>query len=343
MLARTPRRTPVLPTDKAVPSAAALQDILALVRPELVRMNTELVGDLRPESASLSPLLAHVGDYRGKQLRPALVFLTAKMFRGVEDTHFTCAKVVELIHTATLVHDDILDGAAVRRSEKTVNELHGNEVPVLLGDYLYSLAFHMAVSLDDPVCARQFSSAVRLVCQGEITQCLHRGDLDWDEDRYFRVISEKTASLYAAACWVGGHYAGAQKAQLQALWTFGESLGTAFQIIDDCLDLTGEETVVGKSLGTDLKLGKLTLPMIYLLSNSGNRRAQLVEMLTDPGSTRSFRELQQEFDVDACVSYALGQGQKFVERGLDALSSLPAGSARDAVAGLAEYVLERQY
>jgi octaprenyl-diphosphate synthase len=201
----------------------------------------------------------------------------------------------------------------------------------------------MAVSLDDPVCARQFSSAVRLVCQGEITQCLHRGDLDWDEDRYFQVISEKTASLYAAACWVGGHYAGADKGQLQALWTFGESLGTAFQIIDDCLDLTGEETVVGKSLGTDLKLGKLTLPMIYLLSNSGDRRAELVQMITDPRSTGSFAELQQEFDVEACVSYALGQGQKFVERGLDALSALPAGSARDAVAGLAEYVLARQY
>ena len=235
-------------------------------------MNEELAGDLRPDEASLSALVAHVAGYRGKQLRPALVFLAGKMFDGMGSAHYTCAKVVELIHTATLVHDDILDGASVRRSGATINELHGNEVPVLLGDYIYALAFRMAVSLDDPTCARVFSSAVRVVCQGEITQCLHRGDLDWDEERYFKVIREKTASLYAAACRAGGHYAGADAAQQDALWAFGEDLGVAFQIIDDCLDLTGEESVVGKSLGSDLSLGKLTLPMIHLLANSGGRR-----------------------------------------------------------------------
>lgn len=306
-------------------------------------MNAELAEDLRPEAPSLNPLLDHVARYRGKQLRPALVFLTAKMFGDAQVPHFVCAKVVELIHTATLVHDDILDGAAVRRSEATVNELHGNEVPVLLGDYIYALAFHMAVSLVDPTCARMFSAAVRVVCQGEITQCLHRGDTDWDEARYLRVISEKTASLYAAACRVGGYYAGANDAQLAALWQFGECLGSAFQIIDDCLDLTGEEAVVGKSLGTDLGLGKLTLPMIHLISNSGDRRARLVQMITDPRPGQGFAELRQEFDVDTSVSYALGQGRRFVERGVGALSELPKGQARDAIAGLAEYILRRDY
>lgn len=324
-------------------STAALQDILELVRPELSRMDEELAEDLRPGDPSLSPLLSHVAGYRGKQLRPALVFLTAKMFGEVAEAHFTCAKVVELIHTATLVHDDILDGAVVRRSKATVNELYGNEVPVLLGDYIYALAFNMAVSLDDPTCARMFSTAVRVVCQGEITQCLHRGDTGWNEERYLRVISEKTASLYGAACRVGGHYAGASQAQLEALWSFGEDLGIAFQIIDDCLDLTGEEKVVGKSLGTDLGLGKLTLPMIHLIANSGDRRERLVQMIVDPRPGQGFEELRREFDVGASVAYALGQGRRFVERAVGALSALPEGPARDAIGGLAEYVIRRHY
>ena len=222
-------------------------------------MNDQLQSDLAPDDPSLRPLLDHVARFRGKQLRPALVYLTGHLFGNVTPAHDTCAKVVELIHTATLVHDDILDGAAMRRSEATINELHGNEVPVLLGDYIYALGFHMAVSLDDPTCARMFSDAVRLVCQGEIVQCLHRGDTSWDEARYLRVIGEKTASLYAAACRVGAHYAGAESNQIEALASFGYDLGLAFQIIDDCLDLNGDEAVGGKSLGTDLGLGKLTL------------------------------------------------------------------------------------
>jgi octaprenyl-diphosphate synthase len=307
-------------------------------------MNRELELDLQPQTEELTPLLDHVARFRGKQLRPALVFLCARMFGAVDEAHYTCAKVVELIHTATLVHDDILDEAALRRQEPTLNVLHGNEVPVLLGDYIYALAFHLAVSLDDPTCARLFSNAVRVVCQGEITQCLHRGDLSWDEARYFRVISEKTASLYGAACQVGAHYAGASAEQARALWIFGNNLGIAFQIIDDCLDLTGEETTVGKSLGRDLGLGKLTLPVIHLMAQSGERRETLLRLIDGPSNGNGAvgaRELRAEFDVEGAVRYALGQGRHWVERGIETLSQLPAGPARDAIGGLAEYVLNR--
>lgn len=308
-------------------------------------MNAELVDDLRPSSRELTPLLDHVARYRGKQLRPGLVFLTAKVFDRVTPAHFTAAKVVELIHTATLVHDDILDSAELRRQEPTVNQLHGNEVPVLLGDYIYALAFRMAVQLDDPACARLFSDAVRIVCQGEITQCLHRGDLAWDEPRYFEVISQKTASLYGAAGEVSAHYAGASAEQAVAMRKFGTDLGIAFQIIDDCLDVQGDESVVGKSLGTDLGLGKLTLPLLQLLANSGDRRRRLLELVGANGSGRTAeegaRELRAEFDVDGAVKYALAKARAFVETGASALVTLPAGPARDALATLADYVLRR--
>jgi octaprenyl-diphosphate synthase len=330
-----------------VSSTAELQDVLALVRPELARMNAELAEDLRPSACELKPLIEHVVRYRGKQLRPGLVFLAGKVFDQVTPAHMTAAKVVELIHTATLVHDDILDSAEVRRQEPTLNQLHGNEVPVLLGDYIYALAFHMAVQLDDPACARLFSAAVRTVCEGEITQCLHRGDVAWDEARYFEVITQKTASLYGAAGQIGAHYASATPAQTAAMSEFGTDLGIAFQIMDDCLDLTGVETVVGKSLGTDLGLGKLTLPLLQLLENSGDRRPRLLELVSSNGSERTaaegLRELRAEFDVDASVEYSLSRARGFVDSGLRALDVLPQGPARDAMAMLADYVLRRNF
>ena len=325
-------------------SAAELQDILALVREELSHMDKDLAADLRPRQAELQPLLDHVALYRGKQLRPALVFLAAKMFDGVKPEHVTCAKVVELIHTATLVHDDILDDAAVRRQELTLNRLHGNEVPVLLGDYIYALAFHLAVQLDDPTCARLLSDAVRVVCQGEITQCLHRGDDGWDEERYFEVISQKTGSLYGAACQVGAHYAGGDARQAHALWAFGRDIGVAFQIVDDCLDLTGDEDVVGESLGADLGLGKLTLPLLQLLKHSGERRGRVLQLVRSGANpAASVAELRAEFDVDAAVTTALTQARRWVEKGLKTLQTLPEGPARDAMADLADHVLRRNF
>ena len=153
----------------------------------------------------------------------------------------------ELLHTATLVHDDVLDSASVRRRIATINHLSGVETAVLLGDYIYAKAFHMAVQLPDPTAARWLAETVRVICQGEITQILHRFDFAWDEGRYFTVIAEKTASLYAAACRLGGHYSeiSANEGRLRALEEYGLELGIAFQIVDDCLDLDGDETVVG--------------------------------------------------------------------------------------------------
>lgn len=327
-----------------VSSAAELLDLLALVRPDLSRLDQDLAADLRPREASLQPLLDHVTRYRGKQLRPALVFLAARMFDGVTPEHVTCAKVVELIHIATLVHDDILDDAAVRRQEPTLNRLHGNEMSVLLGDYICARAFHLAAQLDDPTCAQLFSKAMWVMCQGEISQCLHRGDDAWDEERYFEVISQKTASLYAAACQVGVHYAGGEAQQAQALWAFGRDIGVAFQIMDDCLDLTGDEDVVGKSLGTDLGLGKLTLPLLKLLKHSGERRGRLLHLVGSCDNPAvSVAELRAEFDVDAAVINALTEARRWVERGLETLQTLPEGPARDAMADLADYVVRRNF
>ena len=317
---------------------APLQDLTALVRDELDRVNRELLQDLAPAEADLCPLLEHIGRYRGKQLRPALVFLAGKAVGRLVDDHVAVAKVVELIHTATLVHDDILDGATRRRQLATINALRGSEISVLLGDYVYARAFNLSLQMEDLTCSRVLSEVTRVICQGEITQLVHRFDFDWTEERYLRVITDKTASLFAAAARLGGHYAGGTATQLAALDEYGRALGVAFQIVDDCLDLQGEEDVVGKSLGTDVDGGKLTLPLLYVLHTGADAEARLRRVM---GRPRSLQQLASEFDLGAALEFSLERARQQVDGAVRALEALPPTPAREALQELAQYVVRR--
>lgn len=330
-----------------MPAAQPLRDVTALVQPQLDRLNRELLHDIAPGHPEMLPLVEHVGGFRGKQLRPVLTFLSGMAVRGAShggvlgDDVVTVAKVVELLHTATLVHDDVLDSASVRRRISTINHLSGVETAVLLGDYIYAKAFHMAVQLPDPTAARWLAETVRVICQGEITQILHRFDYAWSEARYFQVIAEKTASLYAAACRLGGHYSEGTEGRLRALEEYGLELGIAFQIVDDCLDLDGDERVVGKSLGTDVSKGKLTLPLLWLLRQDASQAERLKSLL---GSTEAegLRRLRAEFPLEHAVAYAMEEAQRRTAKARACLSQLPPGPARDALYELAGFVLTRR-
>jgi octaprenyl-diphosphate synthase len=319
-----------------------LRDLTALVRGELERINRELEDDLRPQEPDLLPLVDLVSGYRGKQIRPALVCLSGKAIGRLNEDHIAVAKVVELLHTATLIHDDVLDGARLRRRTPTVNALYGPEAPILLGDYIYALAFHLSVELEDPTCSRVLSAVVRRMCQGEITQILHRFDFDWTESRYTDVITEKTALLYGSACRLGGFYAGGRGAALSSLERFGTELGIAFQIVDDCLDLDGDEDVVGKSLGTDLGKGKLTLPLLFLLNDRRDapRLRALIE--SDAPDGEKLRRLRGEFDLELAVRRSIKVADERIARALAALRELPESPARDNLEAMAVYVLERR-
>lgn len=330
-----------------------LHDILNLVRPQLDRLNRELTEDLAPGQREMLPLVDHIAGYRGKQLRPVLTFLSGMAVRGAAhggglgDDVVTVAKVVELLHTATLVHDDVLDSANVRRRLPTVNQMAGVEVAVLLGDYIYSKAFHMAVQLHDPEAARWLAETVRVICQGEITQVLHRFDFGWTEAKYFTVIAEKTASLYGAACRLGGYYSmGSQKgpgaeARLRALEEYGIELGIAFQIVDDCLDLDGDERVVGKSLGTDLAKGKITLPLLYLMQRDP-AGPEALRSLLGKSEAEALRRLRAEFPLEHAVAYAMQEAERRIAKARASLSVLPAGPARQAMLEIAGFVLTRK-
>jgi octaprenyl-diphosphate synthase len=314
----------------AVPSDIGLTELFAPVQVELDQVQRELVRDLAPGEPDLEPLVDLAVSFRGKQLRPAMVCLSGLAVGSIGPAHVHVGKVVELLHTATLVHDDVLDGARLRRRQTTVNAAYGTEVPVLLGDYIYARAFHMAVSMDDPTCSRVLSEAVRQICQGEITQILHRFDFDWDEPRYFRVIADKTACLYAVSCQLGAHHSGGTPEQCAALHTFGMEL-----------DLGGDEEVVGKSLGTDLAKGKLTLPLLWLMRDPARRTALRSLMQTGASEAELLVLLRRDFPLEEALAYSSAVARQRVEvarRSLDGFAPSPAVESLDRIAS---YVLER--
>ena len=238
------------------------------------RFSAELLSDL----PCVNSLVAHVERYRGKMLRPMLVLVSGMAsspdFRGLTDPHRVLSTVVEMVHMATLVHDDILDGAEVRRRGATINHLRGNETAVMLGDYLISHAYHLCSSLPGPVCSRLIADATNTVCEGELLQLANRENWSLDEPTYFEIIRRKTASLCGVCCRLGGILNDAPAAVEDGLYDYGEKVGVAFQIVDDLLDLTGSQDTVGKTLGRDLEKGKLTLPVIHHLKAKGGTRRE---------------------------------------------------------------------
>ena len=299
--------------------------------------------ELGSRSEFVRGLVEHASRFRGKQLRPALVLLTARACGGVRPAHPVVAAVVEMIHTATLVHDDILDEANVRRHAATINAQWGAEAAVLLGDYLFTHAFHLASSLESTYACRMIGRATNLVCEGELQQVHHRGDLGLDEDAYYEIVRGKTAELTAVSCRLGAHYAGAEPRICDALDAFGRDLGVAFQIADDVLDLWGEEQATGKTLGTDLEKQKLTLPVIRLLQVAEPSTAEAVRRLLADPSAEGRRTLRPLLESGGALDYAWQRAREFVASARDQLDVLPPSPARALLDGLSQLVVRRAF
>ena len=262
---------------QALPDTLLAADIAAA----LARVETLFESQLASDFPAVNDLCRHVERYRGKMLRPTLVVVCGLAFTdegaALAPARDVIAATVEMIHMATLVHDDVLDDAEIRRRGQTVNFLRGNEMAVMLGDYLISNAFHLCSRACDPALNLRLGEVTNTLCEGELVQLSRRHDLGLDENTYFEIVRRKTAVLVGASCELGTRLAGADDAAVAAMRRFGELLGTAFQIQDDLLDLLGDEETVGKSIGRDLEKGKLTLPMILHIARSGatERRAAM--------------------------------------------------------------------
>jgi octaprenyl-diphosphate synthase len=318
-----------------------LSAVYAPIAAELAEAERIFESELGSRLPFVQHLVEHCAHLRGKRLRPALLLLTAQACGGVRPAHPVLAAVVEMIHTATLVHDDVLDLAVIRRHAATVNAEWGNETAVLMGDYLFTHAFHLAASLDSTLACRWIGRATNLVCEGEMQQIHNRGNLELDEATYLTIVRGKTAELTAVSCRLGAHYAGAPGETVEALAGFGRDLGVAFQITDDVLDLCGEERTTGKTLGTDLEQQKLTLPLIRLLNTLSAAEAEVIRSLLSDARADRRRDLRPYLEASGALDYAWGCAQQFANRAMTALEILPDSAARSVLRSLAACVVRR--
>src|SRR3954469_7841403 len=225
-----------------------LMDLIDCVAPQLAVVEKRFLAELKSDINCVNTLVKHVSRFRGKMLRPTLVLLAGRTCGELNDAHTVIATVVEMVHMATLVHDDVLDEAELRRKGATINHLRGNEAAVLLGDYLISHSYHLCSSLDSQLASRLIARTTNHVCEGELLQIDNRNNIDLDEDTYLEIITRKTASLCAMCSLLGAEFAGAGEALVAPLETYGRCLGIAFQIQDDILDIVGDADTVGKTL-----------------------------------------------------------------------------------------------
>jgi len=260
----------------------------------------------------------------------------------VAPAHHTLGAVVEMIHTATLVHDDVLDGATVRRRVPTVDAVWGTSSAVLLGDYLFTHAFHLASTVDARAC-QLIGAATNRVCEGELCQGLERGNLALTEQEYYDVIDGKTAELIACCCQLGALYSGAAPEVVQSLTRFGRYVGLAFQIADDLLDLVGEEKTTGKSLGTDVEQQKLTLPLIHLLAHGANgTTVRARQILRDLGEGRR-EALRPLLDENGSLDYARRKAEELVAKARKELICLTASPSRSILEAMTDRVVHRSH
>jgi len=317
-------------------------DLDAIYRPVAAEMRAfeqRLSECLRPAGQFVGELVAHAMSAAGKRLRPALLFLSGRAAGKVTEAHIQFALAVEAIHAATLVHDDILDEASLRRSRPTMNVLWGNEASVLFGDYLFTHAFQIASSAGEKRALEIIAAAAVEVCEGELLQIAERGNLRLSEERYREIVAKKTAVLCESACRLGAVLAGADAATERSLSAYGRGIGVAFQIVDDCLDLTGDEHEVGKSLGTDLQKGKYTLPIIHFLRADG-KAADLVKRAAEDGSRLG--ELRDALVGSGSMEYALSAAREQIEGAKASVAAVVTREIRASLEKLADYVIARR-
>jgi octaprenyl-diphosphate synthase len=324
---------------KALPDTALAADIAG----GLARVETLFESQLASEFPAVNDLCAHVERYRGKMLRPTLVLVSGLAFsrdgEALSPAHDVIAATVEMIHMATLVHDDVLDEAEIRRRGETVNFLRGNETAVMLGDYLISNAFHLCSRAGDPALNLRLGEVTNTLCEGELVQLSRRNDLSLDENTYFEIVRRKTAVLVGASCELGARLSGASPDAVARMRAFGEQLGVAFQIQDDLLDLLGDEATVGKSILRDLEKGKLTLPMIlHVGSTTGAERAAALDAIEH----RDPQALRAALERSGSIAAARARAVAIVAEAKRGLPDTRRAHSRELLLELADRVVARE-
>lgn len=322
---------------------ARLEEILRPIAPQLEDFEKRLKSSLSARSDFVYQVTEHILTRRGKRLRPAFVFLSSGQMAADPARSMLAALAVELIHTATLLHDDVIDVSSTRRGQPTVNSKWNNLVSVLMGDYLFSKAFRLLVQADSVDLMEAFSRATERVSIGQLVEIQHIHNFDIGEQEYFSLIADKTASLFAVSCEAGAILAGRPAAEREKIRAFGEKVGVAFQITDDLLDIVGTEEVTGKTVGNDLQEGKVTLPLIYILQNGGSpRKSEIVSLLKNGPENGAVEKAAQIIRQSGGVEYAQKKALEYGQQAFEHLEGLPATPYRQSLKDVARFAAFRE-
>ena len=313
------------------------------IRQDLLEVEREFTRHVQSQVALIPTIGNYVKESGGKRIRPAVLLMAARMagYRG--DRAVLYASVIEFIHTATLVHDDIIDESELRRGREAAHTRWGNHVTVLFGDFLYLKSMSLALTQDNLEVIRLLCDVTLRIVEGEIHQLTKNGVVELSEEEHFDIVRRKTAYLFAGCAKIGGLLGPTSRDQQDALWEYGFNIGMAFQLVDDLLDFTGEEGALGKPVGGDLVEGKMTLPVIHLLSHGDHHADALIRRIVHERAATldEWRELRSLLVQTRSIDYANRVAGDFVERAKRALAAFPSGPERDALNFLPDYVLSR--
>jgi octaprenyl-diphosphate synthase len=314
-----------------------------LLSADMAQVDQVIRARLHSEVALVRQVSEYIIHSGGKRLRPALVVLAARAMGHDGTQHHELAAVVEFIHTATLLHDDVVDASALRRGRDTANALFGNSASVLVGDFLYSRAFQMMVAQHNMRVMEVLSDATNVIAEGEVLQLMNCNDPDIDEAAYLRVIRYKTAKLFEAAGRLGAIVQGAGEEQEQALGDYGMHLGTAFQIIDDVLDYSGDSEVIGKNVGDDLAEGKPTLPLIFAMKHGSPEQAEIIRNAIKQGDATRFGDILGIVHTTGALVHARQQAEAEAELARTALTKIPDSQYKAALLELSAFAVSRDF
>lgn len=322
---------------------APKNSIAETIAADMDAMNAVIRRELHSDVNLVNQIAEYIINAGGKRIRPVLVLLLANAFGYKGQAHYDLAAVVEFIHTATLLHDDVVDESSLRRGRQTANALFGNAASVLVGDFLYSRAFQMMVNVGNMRVMQILADATNVIAEGEVMQLLNMHDPDVSEANYLLVIRSKTAKLFEAAAQLGSLIAGASDADVDAAGEYGRCLGTAFQLIDDALDYSGHVSEIGKNVGDDLREGKPTMPLIYLMQHGTEAQRELIRACIEQGDEQHFDAVLDAITHSGALAYTRQQADVAAKRAAEAISGLPDGKYKESLLQLCSFAVERNH
>ncbi len=332
-------------TESGNPGAATqgFDSVRKLITREMNLVNKLIQQRLHSEVELINQLSFYIVNSGGKRLRPALMLLSAGVFSCEDQRHINLAAIIEFIHTATLLHDDVVDASLLRRGQKTANQHWGNEASVLVGDFLYSRAFQMLVEVGSMRIMEVMSEATNIIAEGEVQQLINCHDPDITEQNYLKVIHNKTAKLFEAAARIGAILCNRSAAEEQAMAAYGRHLGIAFQLVDDALDYSGSVAELGKNIGDDLSEGKPTMPLLYAMLHSTPAQTLLIRKAIENGGIENMDDIMVAIESSGAITYTTARARDEATKAMNALAGLPDSDYLKALHTLAQFSTERTH